>query len=92
MEDIKELIINEYTYNRMIDENSGQWETYNDFYEWNVKCLAELTPDDAIWLTGTCKRIKTYKIKLMDEESCSKFEAYWFFIDSDKKIVLVNPR
>lgn len=76
----------------MIDEVSGPWESYDKFLEWNTQCLEELTPDDAIWLTGLCKRIKGGKIKLMDEESCSKFEAYAFFIDSNKKIVIVNPR
>ena len=76
----------------MIDEVSGPWENYEEFLEWNVKCLTELTPDDAIWLTGLCKRIRNHKLKLMDEESCSQFDAYAFFFDTDKNIVIVNPR
>ena len=93
MENSKKFIINNYTYERMVDnECSGPWESYEEFLEWNMKCLTESPPDDAIWLTGLCKRIKNSKIKLMDEESCSQFQASEFFFDSDKNIVIVNPR
>ena len=89
---IKKFIINNYTYDRMNDREDGATPlSYNEFYAWNIKCLNE-SPDDLAWLTGLCNRMNSSKIILMDEESCTKFSAYAFYFDSDKNIVIVNPR
>jgi hypothetical protein len=91
MDDIKKCIVNEYTYDRMKNMSEYPWDSYTEFYDWNVKCLQE-SQDDAIWLYSFCKLLATDRIKLMDEESCAIFAAYGFYYDEDKNIVLVNPR
>ena len=92
MDDIKKCIVNEYTYDRMKNMSDDcPWDSYNEFYDWNVKCLQE-SQDDAIWLYSFCKRLANNKVQLMDEESCVAFTAYGFFYDHNKSIVLVNPR
>jgi hypothetical protein len=93
MEHIKECIAHYQTYDRMVAyESGGPWETYEEFLEWNLMCLKTLSPEDTTWLSELCKRIRNNTIKLMDEESCSQFSASEFFFDSDKNIVIVNPR
>jgi hypothetical protein len=92
MEMVKQFIINIDTYDRMNSMEDGDTPlTYQEFYDWNIKCLNE-SPDDLAWLSELCKRMANYKIQLMDEESCARMTAYAFYFDNDKNIVIVNPR
>jgi hypothetical protein len=95
MEGIKQFIIEENVYERMIemrdDNNDMPWDSYDEFYEWNMNCLSE-SPDDVAWLNSLCKRMASSKIQLMDEESCVRMPAYAFYFDNNKNIVIVNPR
>ena len=92
MESITKYIVGESIYERMTEmHDDSPWASYDEFYNWNIKCLQE-SRDDTIWLHGFCKRLALNKINLMDEESCSTFSACGFYYDHDKNIVLVNPR
>ena len=59
MEEIKKFILNEYKYNCMM------WGIkcvpYEEFYNWNIKCLNE-SPEDVVWLNELCKRMSNSKI------------------------------
>ena len=89
MEEIKKFILNEYKYNCMM------WGIkcvpYEEFYNWNIKCLNE-SPEDVVLLNELCKRMSGSKIKLMDEVSNMRYDAYAFYFDSDKNIVISTPR
>jgi hypothetical protein len=90
MEEISKFILSEYKYNCMVWPNESS-ASYKEFYEWNMKCLNE-SPSDAIWLNELCMRMANYKIKLMDEDSNEKYDAYAFYYDNDKTIVICTPR
>jgi len=95
MDDLKQFIIEKDVYDRMIEmmnEDDLMWDSYEEFYEWNMGCLDEAPAHDVTWLTGLCKRMASSKIKLMDEESCVRMPAYAFYFDDKKNIVIVNPR
>jgi hypothetical protein len=66
--------------------------TYAEFLDWNNKCIYELTNEEDAWLVGLCGLMKNGRIMLQDMESCVQFEAYGFYFNLDKKIVIVNPR
>ena len=94
MEVIKKFIVDVASYERitdMMNDDDLIWDSYAEFYQWNMNCLSE-SPDDVGWLNSLCKRMASSKIQLMDEESCVRMPAYAFYFDNNKNIVIVNPR
>jgi hypothetical protein len=69
-----------------------EYVNYSDFLEWNNKCIYELSNEDDAWLVGLCGRMKNGRIMLQDMESCVQFQAYGFYFNQNKEIVIVNPR
>jgi len=67
-------------------------QSYADFMEWNIKCIAELSAEERAWVWGLCQRIGRRSIKLMDMENCPVFTAYGIYYSSDKTLCVVNPR
>ena len=93
MYDIVGYIVPECYYERMIHEECSGIDssyTYNDFIIYNYNCLSELSDDDIKWMWDLCRRINS--TGLMDMESCAIFQADSFFFDTQKKIIIVNPR
>jgi len=91
MQGITKFILSEYKYNCMVWPNKHSSTSYADFYKWNIKCLDE-SPSDAVWLNELCIRMSNHRVKLMDEDSNEKYEAYAFYFDADKTIVISTPR
>ena len=82
------------------DEESFEWfrqcgafeMDYNEFRSWNLDCIAALTEEGCKWTTELCRRIRDNKISLMDEESCSLFNARHIYFDSARNLCITNPR
>jgi hypothetical protein len=91
MEEITKFILSEYKYSCMVWPNNESSPSYADFYKWNIKCLQE-SPNDVVWLNELCTRMANYKIKLMDENTNEKHEAYAFYYGNDRTIVICTPR
>ena len=96
MEVLKQFIIEKHVYDRIIkmrdDDIDIPWNSYDEFYEWNIACLNAAPADDVAWLTGLCKRMADSKIQLMDEEYCIGMTAYAFYFNHDETIMIVNLR
>lgn len=91
MEEITKFILSEYKYCCMVWPNKENSPSYTDFYKWNIKCLQE-SPNDIVWLNELCMRMGNSKIKLMDENNNEKHDAYAFYYDNDRTIVICTPR
>jgi hypothetical protein len=93
IEFMKKFIIDKWDFKRIkeldkIDENIN----YEEFINWNIKCINELSNKETIWLLNLCNNIQNNKINLVDLESCCSFEASNFYFDNHKNICIVNPR
>ena len=87
--------IDEYTFERMInmsDVDAEDTESYEEFIEWNVNCLSELSDARKAWLIELCKGINSNYIKLVDEESCAEMTASNIYFNKKKNLCIVNPR
>jgi hypothetical protein len=92
---LSKFIIDEDDFERMVDTGYRTWfkdMSYAEFLEWNNKCICELTNEEDAWLVGLCHRLKNKHIQLQDMECCSRFDAYGFYFNEKKDIVIVNPR
>jgi hypothetical protein len=95
MEAIRDQIIDEYVFNRILHygyENRFPFKVYTEFMEWQEKCLGEMSGDDYNWISGLCRRISKRKIRLMDEETCVDTQAGIMYFDPDRNIVIISPR
>ena len=89
----KKFIINEYSFERMIDSGTKvNFTDYNEFVKWNIKCINELSPEKKYWLYNLCQQINNKEINLMDEESCAIFTASKIFFNEEKTLCIMNPR
>jgi transcriptional regulatory protein LevR len=89
----KKYIISDYSLSRMVELDKPQlYKNYSEFLDWNMKCISELSKEKQNWLYELCIQINNNEIKLIDEESCSKFTACNIFFDQDKKLCIMNPR
>ena len=87
------FIVDHYTYERMQHMNDNvNFSTYQEFLEYNIKCIDELSPDDQMWLLTLCKKLKSSMIHLVDTEHCGEFTADTFYFNNNKKLCIVNPR
>jgi len=95
---LSNFIIQEADFQRIQVDVTGEpigWlenMTYTEFLEWNNNCIYELTNEEDAWLVGLCGRMKNGRIMLQDMESCVQFQAYGFYFNQNKEIVIVNPR
>ena len=91
---IEKFLINEYTYQRMVDNGHDDFNdmSYEDFRQMNLDHINRLSPQDYAWTRELCNRISKGDIQLMDEESCANFEADSIYFDKNKRLCIVNPR
>jgi hypothetical protein len=79
----------------MVDNECNKINTnlsYNQFLEWNIKCIIESSDDDRLLFKILANNIINNKIGQMDLESCAVFESCSLFYDNKKKLIIVNPR
>ena len=82
-------------YGRMIDNECNKINTklsYDQFLEWNIKCIIESSDEDRLLFKILANNIINNKIGQMDLESCAVFESVGLFYDSNKRLIIVNPR
>ena len=92
---LKNFIPSKYDYDRMIAEGCkgiNQKESYNDFLEWNSKCIIECSDDDYNFIEKLCSRIGINKISQMDMECCTIWDSSGIFFNKQKNIVIYHPR
>jgi hypothetical protein len=65
---------------------------YDQFIQWNIKCIEESTDDDKLFFKMLCSKIINDNISQMDLESCSIFDTFSVFFSSNKKLIVVNQR
>ena len=65
---------------------------YSEFIKWNIECIRALSDEDRLWIIGLFKRLKKEMISLMDLESCAVFVADCIYFDTNKKLIISNPR
>jgi hypothetical protein len=66
--------------------------SYNEFLEWNIKCITESSDEDKILFKILANNIINNKIGQMDLESCAVFESCSLFYDIKKRLIIVSPR
>jgi len=93
-----------YTFDRMRDHQSdNNFLDYNDFMEYQFKCVINLDDNKSNQIAYLCSMIKNDEICLCDEESCIEFTAYTIYwqrvfdedgnVDKNKsKLTIMNPR
>ena len=94
---VAKFLCNEGTFERMKDGgpySDGEYDdmTYDQFRQWNMACLHELSGEDHVWLQGLCARMKARQIKVVDEESCAAFTATKVYFNKQKKMCIMNLR
>lgn len=90
-----QITLSTYDYDRMINNECSEINTnlsYNQFLEWNIKCIIESSDDDRLLFKILANNIINKKIGQMDLESCAVFESFSLFYDSNKILIIVNPR
>jgi hypothetical protein len=92
---LNRFIINQYDYDRMIGYDCNNIDpnlSYDDFVEWNVKCLKEYKDEDYVFFKYLCDKMNQNKIGQMDMETCVVFTTTNIFFDINKNLIIVNPR
>jgi len=87
--------LDKYDYERMIECDClkiNKELSYNEFIEWNIKCIEESKDDDKLFFKLLCNKIINDDIGQMDLESCSVFNTCIVFFSTDKKLIVVNQR
>ena len=90
---IRTFLVSDYTFGRM--QSYGDYDefpTFDEFMEWNLKCIAELDDEDRVWVTGLCKRINKSALHMMDEEYGSSHDVSNIYFDKKKEVHVVCPR
>lgn len=94
--DIKNYIIDEYSFDRLIYlENCDIFlrnMDYEQFIRWNERCFNELSNNEKTFIKDLCDHIQLEKIQIMDEENCVSFTSEKIFFDENKKVVITCPR
>ena len=84
-----------YDYDRMIAYNCegiNEHESYDDFYDWNIKCILECSDEDYNFIAKLCSKISNKQINQMDMESCVVWDSDGVFFNKQKNLVIYHPR
>ena len=91
--DLSKFILGEGSFERMkYNDKFPDDMTFADFKLWNLQCIVSLSDEERSWVIELCKRISQKKISLMDEESSAVFTAANIYFDTNKNLVITNPR
>jgi hypothetical protein len=89
------IIVDEYDYDRMIAydcDGIDDKKSYDEFVEWNIKCLKESSEEDLIFFKSLYNKISNSKMSQMDLESCAVWDSYKVFFAKNTNLVIVHPR
>ena len=89
---VQNFILSEPCFWRMMDFHGDTYPDYAAFMKWNTTCLQEMSIEELNWLTGLCTRLQNNNISLMDMENCIRFTADCFYFDTNKRLIICNPR
>jgi hypothetical protein len=93
---ISSFLVPKCYYERMQDLAENEWlssMTYDEFRDWNMHCIMELTNEEDAWMVGLCRRIKDNKVILMDMETPgAQWVADSFYFNENREVIIVNPR
>lgn len=90
---IRDFIPCESMFERMSNYNENYENiSYNEFYQWNIRYINELSAEDYSWIVGLCERIIRNKINLVDEESCVEFSACGIYFDFKGNLCILNHK
>ena len=87
--------LEKYDYERMINYDCSKINkelSYDQFIQWNIKCIIELSDDDKLFFKMLCNKIINDDISQMDLEPCSVFDTCSVFFSTNKKLIVVNQR
>jgi hypothetical protein len=90
-----QITLSDSDYDRMIHHECKKINnklSYNQFLEWNIRCIIESSDDDRLLFKILANNIINNKIGQMDLESCAVFESFSLFYDTKKRLIIVNPR
>ena len=71
---------------------SSTWTSYHEFVEWNKECLQMMSETDRALIRLLCGRIKTRTLLMVDADCGATTSVVEFYIDSRKRLCLVNSR
>ena len=89
------FIPNKYDYDRMVAydcEGIKEGESYDDFLDWNIKCIMECSEEDYNFIAKLCSKIAIKQINQMDMESCVVWDSSGVFFNKQKNLVIYHPR
>jgi hypothetical protein len=90
-----QITISSGDYDQMIHYECKQINnilSYDEFLEWNIKCITESSDEDKILFKILANNIINNKVGQMDMESCAVFESCSLFYDTNKRLIIVSPR
>jgi hypothetical protein len=71
---------------------SSTWTSYHEFVEWNKECLQTMSETDRALIRLLCGRIKSRTLLMVDADCGATTSVVEFYIDSRKRLCLVNSR
>ena len=78
---------------RKIAEDTKNFSySYDQFVQWNKKCVLNLCEDELEHLDWLCDWIAKDKVRNVDMESCGEFSTDGVYFNKDKKLVIYNGR
>jgi hypothetical protein len=85
------LLINEETFERMQSLDELDFDSYDQFLNWNIACMEVLSDEDLAWIEGLCSRIKNQSVALLTGESQNTYTASNIYFDRCKKLCIMTP-
>ena len=64
--------------------------SYEEFVQWNVNCLHELSSDDIRWLDGICQLIHNDRVSIVGLGNCSESEAHGIYFNMNKRLCIFS--
>jgi hypothetical protein len=95
LELFNKIKLDSFDYDRMVNNDCRGIKTklsYDQFLEWNIKCIKESSDEDKLLFKALCNKIINKKIGQMDLEDCTVWVSDSLFFNRKKNIVLVHPR
>jgi len=71
---------------------SSSWESYTAFVEWNKECLRTMSETDRALIRLLCGSIKSRTLLMVDADCGATTSVVEFYIDSKKRVCVVNSR
>ena len=73
--------LNDYVYTSM---------SYDEFVQWNINCLHELSTDDIRRVEGICQFIYNERVSIVGLGNCSETEAHGIYFNMNKRLCIFS--